>query len=237
MMNVMWVKPACGLAIAAGAMAYAVRGPRSSLLAESVYRGCRTRKSIAITFDDGPSESTPRVLELLARYDAHATFFLCGANVERLPGVARAIAGAGHELGNHTYSHPLLTFKPARFMRAEIERTQHAIEDATGMRPVLFRAPFGARWFGLGRVQREAGLMGVMWTVIGLDWKLPAGEVRKRLLAGAKPGAIVCLHDGRRLVENPDISATLDTIREILPRWAQEGYRFETVSQILCKTS
>jgi peptidoglycan/xylan/chitin deacetylase (PgdA/CDA1 family) len=237
MKALMWAEAMGGLALAAGAMTYAVRSPRSSLLAPSVYRGRTSRKSIAITFDDGPSESTARVLDLLERYDARATFFQCGANARRLPSVARSVAVAGHELGNHTYSHPFLQFKSSQFMYRELHDAQRAIEDSAGVTPRVFRAPFGVRWFGLAGVQRRLKLIGVTWTAIGLDWKLPAEEVVQRLVDATEPGAILCLHDGRLTRENPDIQITLDTIRKLLPIWAGQGYQFETVSQILCKTN
>ncbi len=225
------------LAAAAGAVAYAVRSPRSSLLAPSVYQGSATRKSVALTFDDGPSPSTPQLVDLLARYNAAATFFQCGANVQRLPAIARSVAAAGHEIGNHTFSHPALHFKSPDFMYREIRKAQQVIEDCVQVTPRLFRAPFGVRWFGLADVQRRLNLQGVMWSVIGLDWKLPVNAVLRRLLRAAAPGAIICLHDGRLTHEKPDIATTLDTIRKILPIWAGEGYKFETVSQILCKTN
>ncbi len=233
----MWMEAIGGSAIAAGSMAYVVRSPRSSLLAPSVYLGSKSRRAIAITFDDGPSESTPRLLDLLAKYDARATFFQCGANARRLPEAARGVASAGHEIGNHTYSHPSFQFKSSEFMYNELRAAQSAIEDNAGVAPVLFRAPFGVRWFGLGGVQRRLRLTGVMWTAIGLDWKLQPGAVAQRLLGATQPGAILCLHDGRLTREKPDIAVTLDTIRKILPIWAGEGFRFETVSQILCKTN
>lgn len=233
----MWLQAIGGLAAAAGGMAYAVRSPRSSLLAPSVYRGQTSRRSIAITFDDGPSESTPLVLDLLAKHDARATFFQCGANARRLPDIARAVAQAGHEIGNHTFSHPFLHLKSSAYMYGEIRDAQSAIEDTSGIAPVLFRAPFGVRWFGLGGVQQRLRLTGVMWSVLALDWKLPAREVEKRLVRATAPGAIVCLHDGRVTERQPDISVTLDTIRKILPIWAGQGYQFETVSQILWKTN
>jgi peptidoglycan/xylan/chitin deacetylase (PgdA/CDA1 family) len=119
-------------------------------------------------------------------------------------------------------------------MYAELRAAQSAIMDCAGVTPAFFRAPFGVRWFGLEAAQRRLQLMGVMWTVIGLDWKLPANAVRARLVRAVEPGAIVCLHDGRGTLKNPDISVTLDTIRMILPVWADQGYQFETVSQILC---
>lgn len=226
-----------GTAMAAGGMAWAVRSPRSSLLAPSVYRGDPDRRSIAITFDDGPSESTPRLLEVLARYNASATFFQCGANVDRLPSVAREVVCAGHEIGNHTYSHPMIQFKSSGYIYSELRRAQAAIERATGAVPVLFRPPFGVRWFGLRGAQRRLNLLGVMWTVIALDWKLTAEAAARRLLRDSGPGAIVCLHDGRGTDTAADVTPTLDTIQKVLPVWTDQGFQFETVSQLLCKTN
>lgn len=226
-----------GLAAAAGGMAYAVRSPRSSLLAPSVYQGVTSRRSLAVTFDDGPSESTPHLLDLLAKYNARATFFQCGMNARRLPSISRDVAAAGHEIGNHTWSHPMLQFKSPAFMYTELLQAQSAIEDCAGVSPVCFRAPFGVRWFGLAEVQKKLHLQGVMWTVLGLDWKLPARAVASRLQRSAKPGAIICLHDGHTTQAAPNVAVTLDTIRDILPKWADQGYQFETVSQILCKTN
>src|SRR5262245_32806018 len=104
----MWLAAMGSLAAAGAGMAWAVRSPRSSLLAPSVYRGDGSRRSIALTFDDGPSESTPRVLEILAKHGARVTFFQCGINAKRLPAVARQVISEGHEIGNHSYSHPML---------------------------------------------------------------------------------------------------------------------------------
>ena len=233
----MWLEAIGGLAAGTGAMAYAVRSPRSSLLAPSVYQGVSSRRSIAITFDDGPSEATLCVLELLAKYNARGTFFQCGANAERLPDVARQVVRAGHEIGNHTYSHPMIQFKSSEYIYSEMQRAQSAIMESTGTAPVLFRAPFGVRWFGLRSAQQRLDLLGVMWTVMGLDWKLSGKAAARRLLRGTRPGAIVCLHDGRLTRRAPDVSATLDTIRRVLPVWVDQGYQFETVSQILCKTN
>jgi peptidoglycan/xylan/chitin deacetylase (PgdA/CDA1 family) len=227
-----------GLGAAAGAaLAYGVRSPRSSMLAPSVWRGVQERNSLALTFDDGPSESTPRVLDLLARHGVRATFFQCGANVRRLPAIAREVAAAGHEIGNHSDTHRALCFRSPEFMFRELENAQRAIEAACALTPGLFRAPFGVRWFGLGRVQQSLGLLGVTWSVIGLDWKRPAAEIARRVVVGSRPGAIVCLHDGRGIQERPDISATLGAVERALEEWIDRGYQFETVSQILCKTN
>ncbi|HLJ17529.1 MAG TPA: polysaccharide deacetylase family protein [Bryobacteraceae bacterium] len=225
-----------GALLAAGTLAYAVRGPSSALLGPSIHRGPRDRPAIALTFDDGPSESTPDLLEVLDRYRVPATFFQCGANVRRLPRLARQIAGAGHEIGNHTDSHPMLQFHSPAYIRDELARAQQAIEDTTGVVPALFRAPYGVRWFGLREAQQELHLLGVMWTIIGRDWKEPADCIAGTVLRGAAKGAIVCLHDGRILQTAPDIRATVEAVRRILPILLEKGYQFQTVSQLLCPT-
>jgi peptidoglycan/xylan/chitin deacetylase (PgdA/CDA1 family) len=226
-----------GFCAAAGVLAYAVRAPSSTLLAPSIWRGPADRPGLALTFDDGPSESTPRLLELLAEYRAPATFFQCGANVRRLPAIARQIAAGGHEIGNHTDSHARLDFRSPTFIRREISRAQESIVAATGVVPRLFRAPYGVRWFGLRAAQRELKLLGVMWTVLGLDWKWPANRVAERVLRGSSNGVIVCLHDGRVLERAPDIGATLETMRRVLPALLERGFQFRTVSQLLCQTT
>ncbi len=212
-------------------MAWAVRGRSSSVFGRSVWRGPTNARDVALTFDDGPSESTPALLGVLQRFGVRATFFQCGVHVRRLPEVAREVAAAGHEIGNHTEHHARLWLRSGSFLRAEIGLAQESIAAVTGMRPRLFRAPYGVRWPGLGGVQREFGLTGVMWTVIGNDWVLPAPAITERVLRSAGPGGIVCLHDGRELTERPDISATIDAVREIVPRLLDQGYRFRTVGE------
>ena len=153
-------------------MAYAVRGRSSALLAPSVYRGSRQRRSIALTFDDGPSEGTSQLLEILNRYQTPATFFVCGMNVKRLPGAVRDAAAAGHEIGNHSYSHPALYLRSRRFIHDELAAAQAAIADATGAAPSSSAPPSESAGSGCAKAQRGLNLLGVMWTVIGLDWKL-----------------------------------------------------------------
>jgi peptidoglycan-N-acetylglucosamine deacetylase len=236
-MGVKWWSLGSGLAAgAAGVMTYAVRGKSSTLLAPSVYKGAATRRAIALTFDDGPSESTPALLELLDRYRAPATFFQCGANVRRLPGIAREVASAGHELGNHSDTHPRLSFKAPDYILDQLTRAQESIEEATGNRPKLFRAPYGVRWFGLREAQRRLGLLGVMWTTIGVDWKWPSDRVAALLDQGARNGAIFCLHDGRGIQPRADVRVMLRAVERILPLLIDRGYHFERVSDIICPT-
>ena len=220
-------------AVFAGFAAYAVRGKSSRLIAASVWHGGRSKRAVALTFDDGPSESTPALLELLAQFDIKATFFMCGSNVRRLPQIARQVAEAGHEIGNHTETHPALYFKSPAFIEQEIARAQDSIAQVTGVTPRLFRAPYGVRWPGLRGAQQRHGLTGVMWTVIGRDWKLSAPQVADLVLKGARNGAIFCLHDGRALTPTPDVGATLEAVRILLPSLCDQGFAFETVSRIL----
>ncbi len=220
----------------AGALAYAVRVPSCSWLAPSICRGTDTRPAIALTFDDGPSESTSQLLDILARYHAPASFFQCGANVLRLPNAASEVAAAGHEIGNHSHRHPLLALKSPGFIHRELSAAQDAIEHATSIRPRYFRPPYGARWFGLRAAQQTLGLQGVMWSVLALDWKMQTAAVVSRLLQGATPGAILCLHDGRALTHRPDISVTLQAVRQLVPKLMEQGFHFEKVTDILCPT-
>jgi len=227
---------AAALSASAGVLAYGVRVPSASLLAPSVYRGVVTRPAIALTFDDGPSESTPGLLEILARCAAPATFFQCGANVRRLPEIAREVAAAGHEIGNHSDTHPMLQFKSRGYIHQQVAAAQETIEMITGAKPRYFRAPYGVRWFGLREAQRRFGLTGVMWTTLAMDWKLPVGQVVSRLLRGAVNGAILCLHDGRTTQSRPDVRVTLEAVRQLLPKLMEKGFHFEKVTDILCPT-
>jgi peptidoglycan/xylan/chitin deacetylase (PgdA/CDA1 family) len=129
----------------AGFMGYAVRGRSSHVFAPSVYRGVGSRPAVALTFDDGPSESTPALLEVLAEHNVRATFFMCGKNVRRCASVARQVAAQGHEIGNHTDSHPHLYLHLPEFVYRELAIAQETIHVKTGVTPRLFRAPYGVR--------------------------------------------------------------------------------------------
>ncbi len=231
-MSIRFIGGAAG--VAAGLMVYGVRGRSSQMFAPSVWRGCGGRKSIALTFDDGPSGATPELLACLERYGVKATFFQCGMNVRRLPQIARDVAACGHEIGNHTDSHARLYFRSPSFIYGEMFRAQEAIAETTGSAPVLFRAPYGARWPGLRHAQERLGLLGVMWTVIARDWVLPSERIAERLLRGARNGAIFCLHDGREVRPDPDVREMLQAVRRVIPVLRERGFRFETVSELLC---
>lgn len=224
----------------AGALHRGVTSPQSELLAPSVYEGERTRRAIALTFDDGPSEATPMLLDLLAEHDVRATFFQCGLNVRRLPAIARRVHAEGHEIGNHTFTHARLcprigfqlNLRSAQNIYEELAGTQRAIAEEVGVTPRFFRPPYGFRWFGLRAAQRRLNLLGVIWTVIARDWELPAAGIASVMTEGAAPGGILCLHDGRDIRPNPDVTEMLKALRLALPLLKARGFRFETVGQL-----
>lgn len=215
------------------AAAYGSVGRSSQLFGPSVYRGPGRRKSVALTFDDGPSEGTEDLIDYLASENVTATFFQCGMNVRRLPHIAGRVAACGHEMGNHTYSHPKLPFKARDFIEYEFSEAQRIISFETGVAPMLLRAPYGFRWVGMREVQRKLALLDVMWTVIGYDWRWDADRIAGHVLSHASPGGIVCLHDGRGVERRPDISETLRAVKKIVPALRDCGYSFETVSDLM----
>ncbi|MBV9266274.1 MAG: polysaccharide deacetylase family protein [Acidobacteriaceae bacterium] len=210
--------------------AYGTLSKSSQLFGPTIYRGPGRRRSLALTFDDGPSEGTLHLLDLLDQAEIRATFFLCGKNVQRHPAIAGKVAAAGHEIGNHTYSHPYLPLRSPRFIEREFTETQRIITAETGITPTMLRPPYGLRWFGMGTVQAKLSLLAVLWTVIGNDWSLPARRIVQRITGAITPGGIVCLHDGRAVRPKPNISETLEAVKRLIPVLRDEGYEFETVS-------
>lgn len=223
-------------AVLGGASAVAAFGSisrSSQLFGPSIFRGCSNRRSIALTFDDGPSEQTLELLEYLDRERITATFFMCGMNVRRLPKIAGQVAAAGHQIGNHSYSHPRFPMKSPEFIEREITEAQRIIMAELGITPMVMRPPYGLRWLGMRKVQCKLSLLGVLWTVIGNDWRLPAEQIAERVIRYASPGGIVCLHDGRGVEPNPNIREAITAVKTIVPFLKDQGYAFETVSDLI----
>jgi len=186
-----------------------------------------------LTFDDGPSEGTLDLLEYLDRENVWATFFQCGLNVRRHPQIAGQVAAAGHQLGNHSFSHPTLPFKSAYFIEREFTEAQRAITEETGIAPMIMRPPYGFRWIGLRDVQQKLALLGVMWTVMGNDMRWPSERDADHVLPRVTPGEIICLHDAWGVQPKPDISNTLSALRKIIPVLIDNGFRFEVISDLM----
>jgi peptidoglycan-N-acetylglucosamine deacetylase len=215
------------------AAAYGSFAKSSQLFGPSVYKGSDNGRTVALTFDDGPSEGTLPLLEYLDREKVFGTFFQCGMNVRRLPHIAGKVAAAGHQLGNHTYSHPTLIFKSRFFIEREFTEAQKIITFETGLAPMILRPPYGFRWPGMRAVQEKLSLLSVLWTVMGNDWRWPAARIAKHVLRHVSPGGIICLHDGRAVRNKPDISETLSAVHKIVPVLKDRGYRFLVVSDLL----
>lgn len=213
--------------------AYAVNGRSSTLLAPSVHRGVSHVPRYALTFDDGPSESTPRLLDMLDSHSVRATFFLLGQNVRRLPAIARAIIARGHEVGNHGFSHPYYCLRTPAAVYEDIVAGQQVLEDTLGFSPWLYRPPFGLRWPGMAAAQRDCGLLGVQWSLMPKDWQWSASEIAQYLVARIHAGDIICLHDGRKLAVNPDVRATITAVRAFLLHRATRWLRATPVSELI----
>ncbi len=194
---------AVGAGLAVGAWFYAALYPTSQIFGRVVIAGDDPAE-LALTYDDGPNPAaTPILLELLAKHQVRATFFLIGEYVRRQPALAREIAATGHLIGNHTMTHPWLSYKSAARIRSEITGANAAIEDVIGGEVKLFRPPHGARRPVVFRIAEELGLATVNWNIITHDWRVqPAAfiveKVRKgirRNRAGGR-GSNILLHDG-----------------------------------------
>jgi hypothetical protein len=149
-----------------------------------------------LTFDDGPHPSiTPSVLSDLRRLDRKAVFFMVGSMVESHPEVARAVVDAGHDVGNHSFSHPILAGRSEAFVQDEIVRTQNAILSATGVRPVWFRPPYGSYDAQTLAVAADHGLRLVMWDVDTQDYRQPGAATIASVIRSAPAGAVVLIHD------------------------------------------
>jgi peptidoglycan/xylan/chitin deacetylase (PgdA/CDA1 family) len=183
---------------------------------------------VAMTFDDGPHPTnTPRLLDMLRERGIRATFYLIGNRVVQYPEIARRIAEEGHEIGNHSYTHPFLDRLSASTVTSEIDRTTDAIFQVTGRPPVTFRPPYGA----FTRSQRTGlhatrALPTILWSVDPQDWRRPgASVVANRILQHTHQGSIVLSHDIHR--------GTIDAMPQTLDGLTARGLRFVTISQII----
>jgi peptidoglycan/xylan/chitin deacetylase (PgdA/CDA1 family) len=232
-------------AIAVGAAAYGARYPTAQIFGRTIFRLDSPRK-LAITFDDGPNPAiTPRLLDVLGRYEARATFFVIGQFAHACRDLLQEIVARGHTIGNHTETHPNLLFLGPRGVRDQIRRCDDAIASALGTRAKWFRPPFGMRNPWLAAAAREFNLSVVMWTLLPGDWRArsdpwlirrlrPIQQRTERRLSqphrhARQCGEILCLHDGDHRHLNGDRAHTLAAIEYWLPRWRDLGLEFVTI--------
>ena len=224
---------AAGLLAAGGVVSWAAVAPSSQIFGPTIRRTGDPR-TIALTFDDGPNPGvTPGLLELFVRHKIRASFFLTGEHARALPALTKEIAAGGHTIGNHTYSHPVLTFLSPHRIAGELDRCDDAIASATGKKPRWMRPPFGFRGPQLNSVVRARGGAGVvMWSAMMGDWKPQPAERLIRRLRRARGGDIVLLHDGDYRVLDGDRRHTLLALDHWIPRWLDSGIRFVTIDEI-----
>ena len=224
-----------GIAAAAVLAGYHTMAPTSQLYGRTFIGEPGRSKRLAITFDDGPNDPhTQSLLDVLARYEVRATFFMMGRYVKYRPDIARAVVAAGHEIGNHTFSHPNLIFRSSGQVRRELANCDHAIESATGQRTSLFRPPHGGRRPASLRAIRAAGYTPVMWSVSGYDWSATsARQIVEKVAHQLRGGDVILLHDGGHLQMGTDRAFTVAATDEILRRYKGEGFEFVTVSEMM----
>ena len=245
-----------GALAAAGAIAYRAVHPRSQLFGRTIRRTNSPRK-LAITFDDGPNPAiTPKLLHLLDRYNAKATFFQIGRYVRECPELVRETVARGHTVGNHTETHPNLLWLTPTQVRIELRLCHDAISNVVGAAPKWFRPPFGMRNPWVIPAARELGYRTMMWTLMPGDWRekpaewlisrmQPITQHAQQSLAnspsasvdGGGAGDILCLHDGAHSQMNGDRSRTLVALEHWLPRWRDLGLEFVTIGEAVNTTA
>jgi peptidoglycan-N-acetylglucosamine deacetylase len=217
---------------------YAVFDPRAPIFGRIISRGRPRAPAIAITFDDGPTEPyTSQILDVLRQSGARATFFVLGARAQQAPEALRRVAREGHEIGNHTWDHAALPLRTPGALRVTIRRTSDVVENITGRRPRVFRAPFGWRNPWLDGAARREGCEPIAWTVGVYDTARPGVDaIVSRAIEGFVDGSILLLHDGRSLDPNPDASQVVEALPRILREAQRRGFRLLTVSQLLAES-
>jgi len=224
---------AAALAATGGALAYSALSPQSQSFGATLIAPRRANQ-IALTYDDGPNPAaTERLLEVLASHSVRATFFLIGGFARQCPGLVRAIAAAGHLIGNHTMTHPWLAWQSAARIRQELAGCNAVLEDVLGSPVHYFRPPHGARRPCVLRTARELGLTPVQWNVMCHDWN-PIGA--SAILAHATRGIArnrrqdrasnVLLHDGGHTGLGQPRLNTVEATAQLIARYKLQGIEF-----------
>lgn len=190
--------------------------------------GNTNRKIVALTFDDGPDENnTPEVLEILARQDVPAAFFLIGKNAENHPGLVKQIISEGHSIGLHSYSHPVLyDFSGRKKMENDLLKSEKVISDISGKNPGYFRPPFGVTNPVMAKVVKKLGYRVIGWSVRSFDTNINDAErLVNRVIEKLHPGAVVLLHDTQEV--------TVVALEKIILKIKEEGYLFVSLEEMV----
>ena len=184
-----------------------------------------TEKYVVLSFDDGPGPYTERLLDILAENNVKATFFVVGYKTDRYKETIKRMAEEGHEVAGHSWNHPKLSAAGSETIRRELQSTNDAIYEITGIMPTFYRAPYGAYNDNVKRVSKELGLSLIQWNIDVGDWKYRNADiVYRNLMSMAKDGCVICVHDVHL--------STVDAIERALPDLIASGYKFLTVSEM-----
>lgn len=187
---------------------------------------CSQVKCLALTFDDGPGKYAGTLLDTLKKYDAKATFFLEGQYVNSRPKYVKRMVAEGHELGNHSYSHPDFTKSDAATIRSEIQKTQDAVKKASGVEPKLLRPPYGLADLQVSDIATEFGMPMILWTAGSEDWASKnVDKIQEQTLKVAKPNGIILMHDW--------VKQTVDGMPALIKTLQRKGYHLVTVSDVI----
>jgi peptidoglycan/xylan/chitin deacetylase (PgdA/CDA1 family) len=213
-----------GVVVAAGVL---LIGGLTGHVTRADNQSCGVVKCVALTFDDGPSPYTDRLLKILKDNDAKATFFEIGNKVAANPAGAKRVVDAGMELGSHTWEHPNMTTIPPADIAAQLSRANDAIVAATGRKPALYRPAGGLSNAAVRQAAGNLGLAEILWDVIPFDWANDSNTAATRqvLMAQIKPGSVVLFHD--------TYSSTVDLVYQFIPVLKANGYRLVTVGELL----
>jgi peptidoglycan/xylan/chitin deacetylase (PgdA/CDA1 family) len=222
-------------AAAAVTAGYNTMAPRSQLYGRTFIGEKPGSRRLALTFDDGPNDPhTLHLIDVLARHNVRATFFMLGSFVDERPDIARAVASAGHAIGNHTSTHPNLIFRHARDLRREIAQCERALDDAAAPHARLFRPPHGGRTPAVLRTVRSLGFEPIMWSVSGWDWNPHSPErIAQTVHKQVRGGDVILLHDGGHQRMGTDRSASVRATDLILQRYLGDGYEFVTIPEMM----
>jgi len=194
-----------------------------------IYEVARDDQKIAITVDGvWGAELTPQLLSIFEEYGINITFFFGGYWLEKYPEVLKQISDAGHEIGNHSYTHPKCSRLSREDFREELRKTQGLIEQTAGSQPLFFRPPFGDYNNQVIEVAREEGYQVIQWSIDSLDWKEPGTDfIVRRIMENVKPGSIILMHNNA-----PD---TPEALRILLPELLKRGYEVVPLSELIFK--
>lgn len=211
----------------------APQGGGSANMATPIYSVSTKNKLVALTFDDGPDlHWTPQVLEVLSKYNAKATFFLVGRQVDKYPDMVKRIVDEGHAVGNHTWSHAQLPKLTPEQAREQMTSTDEALKKALGKGTYLFRAPYGAVNDNVKAVAAQQGQLIIGWSIDTKDW---AGNTPDQIMNNVKqhihPGSIILQHSFGG--KGGDLSNTVEATRRICEYLQAQGYQFVTVPELL----